>query len=188
MLLEKKDPRIPDFEEVRTKIADLIKDQRAKEQLEQRAKDLAATLSGPDGVKAAGEKEGYDAGTEEAFKLGSSLGKAGSSPALDDLIYSLKPGEISKTPIRVGAQWVVVGVNKKTDADMTGFAAQRDTVKQSMISELQDQVFEDYIAGVQQRMKQDGQITIYDDVLAELDQSETAAEPILPAGLNFPTQ
>ena len=188
MLLEKKDPRIPDFDEVKTKIAEVIKDQRAKEQLEQRAKDLAASLSGADGVKAGGEKEGFDAGTEEGFKLGSSLGKAGSSPALDDLVYSLKPGEFSRTPIRVGEQWVIVGVNRKTDADMTGFAAQRDTVKQSMVSELQDLLFEDYIAGVQQRMKQNGQITIDDDVLAELDQSETAAEPILPPGLNFPTK
>ena len=83
---------------------------------------------------------------------------------------------------------MIVGVNKKTDPDMTGFAAQRDTVKRSMTSELQDLVFEDYIAGVQQRMKQDGKITIYDEVLAELDQSETAAEPTLPAGLNFPTK
>jgi peptidyl-prolyl cis-trans isomerase D len=188
MLLEKKDPRIPDFDEVKTSVAEVIKDQRAKEQFEQRAKDLVASLSGADAIKAAGEKEGYDAGTEEGFKLGSSLGKAGSSPALDDLIYSLKPGEVSKTPIKVGEQWVIVGVNKKTDPDMTGFAAQRDTVKRSMTSELQDLVFEDYIAGVQQRMKQDGKITIYDDVLAELDQSETAAEPTLPSGLNFPTK
>ena len=83
---------------------------------------------------------------------------------------------------------MIVGVTKKTDADMAGFAAQRDTLKQSMISELQDQVFEDYVAGVQQRMKQDGKIKIYDDVLAELDESEPAAEPTLPAGLNFPTK
>ena len=188
MLVEKRDPRIPDFEEVKTKIAEAIKDQRASEQLEQKAKDLAASLNSADGIKAAGEREGYDAGTEEGFKLGASLGKAGSSPALDDLIYSLKPGEVSKTPIKVGEQWVIVGVNKKTDADMTGFAAQRDTVKQSMISELQDLVFEDYIAGVQQQMRKDGAITIYDEVLAELDQSENAAEPILPPGLNFPTK
>ena len=188
MLVEKRDPRIPDFEEVKTKIAEAIKDQRASEQLEQKAKDLAAGLNSADGIKAAGEREGYDAGTEEGFKLGASLGKAGSSPALDDLIYSLKPGEVSKTPIKVGEQWVIVGVNKKTDADMTGFAAQRDTVKQSMISELQDLVFEDYIAGVQQQMRKDGAITIYDEVLAELDQSENAAEPILPPGLNFPTK
>ncbi len=79
MLLEKKEPRIPEFDEVKTKVADAIKQQRAKEQLEQKAKDLAASLTSPDGIKAAGEKEGFDAGLEEGFKLGSSLGKAGSA-------------------------------------------------------------------------------------------------------------
>src|ERR1041385_8713406 len=149
MLVEKKEPRIPDFDEVKTKIADAIKNQRAKDQLEQKAKDLVASLTSADGIKAAGEKEGYDAGTEESFKLGSSLGKAGTSPALDDLIYSLKPGEFSKTPIKVEDKWVIVGVTKRNDADMSGLAAQRDTLKQSMVSERQDQVFDDYIAGVQ---------------------------------------
>lgn len=188
MLVEKKDPRIPDFDEVKTKIADEIKKQRAKDQLEQKAKDFAATLTGADGVQAAGEKEGYDAGTEESFKLGSSLGKAGSSTALDDLIYSLQPGEFSKTPIKVEDKWVIVGLKKRYDADMTGLAAQRDTLKQSMMSERQDQVFEDYVGGVQQRMKEDGRIKIYEDVLAQLEEEEPAAEPGLPAGLNFPTK
>lgn len=188
MLLEKKDPRIPEFDEVKTKVAEAIKQQRAKEQLEQKAKDLAASISGPDALKAAGEKEGYDAGVEESFKLGSSLGKVGTSTALDDLIYSLKQGEFSKTPIKVDDKWVIVGVTKKTDADQAAFAGQRDQLKQSMISERQDQVFGDYVAGVQQRMKQQGQIKIYDNVLAQLDESEPAAEPGLPAGLNFPTK
>jgi peptidyl-prolyl cis-trans isomerase D len=188
MLLEKKDPRIPEFDEVKTKIADAMKQQRAKEQVEQKAKDLAASISGPDAIKAVGEKEGYDAGAEEGFKLGSSLGKAGTSPALDDLIYSLKQGEFSKTPIKIDDKWVIVGVTKRIDADQSGFAGQRDTLKQSMISERQSQVFEDYVAGVQQRMKQQGKIKIYEDVLARLDESEPAAEPILPGGLNFPTK
>ena len=188
MLVEKKEPRIPDYDEVKTKIADEIKKQRAKDQLEQKAKDLVASLSGADAIKAAGEKEGYDAGTEESFKLGSSLGKAGSSTALDDLIYSLKPGEFSKTPIKVEDKWVIVGVTKRYDADATGLAAQRDTLKQSMMSERQDQVFDDYVAGVQQRMKQDGKIKIYPEVLAQLDEGEPAAEPGLPPGLNFPTK
>src|SRR6185295_17081166 len=188
MLVEKKEPRIPDFDEVKTKIAGEIKNQRAKDQLEQKAKDLAASLTGPDGIKAAGEKDGYDAGTEESFKLGSSLGKAGTSTALDDLVYSLKPGEFSKTPIKVEDKWVIVGVTKRNEADMTGLAAQRDTLKQSLMSERQDQVFDDYIAGVEQRMRQDGKIKIYPEVLAQLDEGEPAAEPGLPAGLNFPTK
>ncbi len=184
MLVEKKDPRIPDFEEVKSKVADAIKQQRANEQLEQKAKDIAASLSGADAIKAAGEKEGFESGSEESWKLGSSLGKAGISNALDDLIYGLKVGEFSKTPIKVDDKWVIVGVTKVYGADQNGFAAQRDSLKQSMISERQDQLFEDYIAGVQQRMKQNGKIKIYQDVLAQLE--EPAAEP-LPAGLNFPT-
>ncbi|HKY46234.1 MAG TPA: peptidyl-prolyl cis-trans isomerase [Pyrinomonadaceae bacterium] len=188
MLLEKKDPRIPEFDEVKTKVADAIKQQRAKEQLEQRAKDLAASINGPDGIKAAGEKDGYETGVEESYKLGGSLGKAGSSTALDDVIYSLKPGEFSKTPIKVADKWVIVGVTKKYDADQAAFANQRDTLKQSMMSDRQDQVFEDYVAGVQQRMKKDGKIKIYEDVLAQLDALDTAAEPALPGGLNFPPQ
>ena len=188
ILLEKKEPRIPEFDEVKNKISDAIKQQRAKEQLEQKAKDFAASLTGADAIKAAGEKEGFDSGAEESFKLGSSLGKAGTSKALDDLIYGLKPGEFSKAPVKVDDKWVIVGVTKRYDADQAGFAAQRDTLKQSMISERQDQVFEDYIAGVHQRMKQDGKIKIYDDVLAQLDESEPAAEPVLPGGLNFPTK
>ncbi|HYK22612.1 MAG TPA: peptidyl-prolyl cis-trans isomerase [Pyrinomonadaceae bacterium] len=188
MLVEKKDPRIPEFDEVKSKIADAMKEQRAREQLEQKAKDLAASITGPEAIKAAGEKEGFDAGVEEGFKLGSSLGKAGTSEALDDLIYSLKQGEFSKTPIKVDDKWVIVGIVKRIDADQSGFAAQRDTLKQSLMSERQEQVFEDYIAGVERRMRHDGDIKIYEDVLAQLDESEPAAETGLPGGLNFPTK
>src|SRR4030095_15434821 len=61
MLLDKKEPRIPDFDEVRTKIADIVKKQHAKDELEQKAKDLLASVSNTEGLKAAGEKAGYDA-------------------------------------------------------------------------------------------------------------------------------
>jgi peptidyl-prolyl cis-trans isomerase D len=188
MLVEKKEPRIPEFDEVKTKIADALKQQRAQEQLEQKAKDLAASLTGPDAIKAAGEKEGYDAGVEEGFKLGSPLGKAGTSTALDQLIYGLKQGEFSKTPIKVDDKWVIVGLTKKSETDLAGYAGQRDTLKQSMLGERQNQVFEDYVAGVQRRMNQDGDIKIYDEVLTELEQSEPAAEPIMPGGFTLPPQ
>jgi hypothetical protein len=173
---------------VKTKVAEEIKKQRAKDQLEQKAKDLVASLTSADGIKAAGEKEGYEAGTEESFKLGSSLGKAGTSSALDDLIYSLKAGEFSKTPIKVDDKWVIVGVTKRNDADMNALAAQRDTLKQSLMGERQEQVFDDYVTGVEQKMKKDGKIEIYPKVLAQLEEEEPEAAPGLPPGLNFPTK
>jgi peptidyl-prolyl cis-trans isomerase D len=183
MLVDKKEPRIPEFEEVKTKISDAVKQQRAKEQVEQKAKDLLASVSSPEALKAAGEKNGFDADVEEAFKLGSSLGKAGSSSALDDLIYGMKAGELIKNPIKIDDKWVVVGVTKREEADLAAFATQRDQLKQSMIGERQSQVFEDYVSGVQEKMKRDGKIKIYDDVLDALPEDE---EPVIPGGLNLP--
>ena len=189
MLVDKKEPRIPEFDEVKTKVADAIKQQRAKEQIEQKAKDMAASLSGPDAVKAAGEKDGFDSGFEEGFKLSSTLGKAGTSTAIDDAIYNLKEGEISKTPIKVDDKWVIVGIVKRIEPDFKAFnEGERDRLKQQLLGTRQTQVFEDYIAGVQQKMKQNGKITIYEDVLKALDESQAAAEPNLPPGLNFPTK
>ena len=188
ILVEKKDPRIPDFDEVKTKVSDAIKQQRAKEQLEQKAKDLAAGLSSADAVKAAGEREGLDSGFEEGWKQTSTLGKAGTNVAIDDAIYSLKEGEVSKTPIKVDDKWVIVGIVKRIEPDFTAFnGGERDRLKEQLLRARQNQIFEDYISGVEQRMRREGKITIYDDVITRLDESMPAAEPNLPRGLNFPT-
>ena len=185
MLLDKKEPRIPEFDEVKTKVADAIKQQRAKEQLEQKAKDLIASLSGPGDLKAAGEREGFDSGLEEGYKRESTLGKAGSSEVLDDAIFNLKQGEIAKTPIRVDDKWVILGLVKRQDANMATFNADRDRIKMTMLRDRQSQVFEDYVTAAQQRMKKEGKITIYEKVLKQLDEAEPAAQP-LPGGLNIP--
>jgi peptidyl-prolyl cis-trans isomerase D len=183
MLVDKKEPRIPEFDEVKDKVVAAVKQQRAREQVEQKAKDLLASVTNPDALKAAGEKEGLDSGLEEGFKTGSSLGKAGTSTELDDLIYKLKPGEMVKAPVKVDDKWVIAGVVKRNEANLADFAKQRDTLKSSMISERQSQVFEDYIMAVQQKMKNDGRIKIYEDVLDALPEEE---EPAIPGGLNLP--
>lgn len=189
ILVDKKEPRIPEFDEVKDHIAGLVKKQRAKDELEQKAKNLLSSVTSPDGVKAAGEKEGFEANDETNFKIGSQLGNLEASTALDDVIFGLQTGEFPKSPVKVGDDWVVFGVIKRKDADMAEFAKQRDDVRQRMLRQRQGQLFEDYISGVQQRMKRDGAITIYDDVLNSIEEAEEpAAAPGLPPGLNFPSK
>jgi peptidyl-prolyl cis-trans isomerase D len=185
MLLDKKEPRIPEFDEVKAKVADAVKQQRAKEQIEQKAKDLIASLTGPGDLKAVGEREGFDAELVEGHKRESTLGKAGASELLDDAIYNLKDGEITKTPVRVDDKWVILGLVKRDNANMALFSADRDRIKQTMLRDRQSQVFEDFLTAAQERMKRDGKIKIYNDVLGRLELAEPAAQP-LPGGLNFP--
>ena len=135
------------------------------------------------------KKEGLDAGYEEGWKLTSTLGKAGTNVAIDDAIYALKDGEVSKTPIKVDDKWVIVGIVKRIEPDFTTFSGgENERLKQQLLGARQNQVFEDYISAVEQRMKRDGKITVYDEVLARMDESIPAAEPNLPPGLNFPAQ
>jgi peptidyl-prolyl cis-trans isomerase D len=183
MLIEKKDPRTPPLEEVKSDVAKVLKQQRAKEQLEQKAKELASSTSAAD-LKAAAEKAGFEAASEPAMKLGSPFGKAGTSPALDEALVALKSGEVSKTPVKVNDSYVVLGVTNRKEADLAEFAKQRDQLTQSALSAKQNQIYEDYISAVQQRMKRDGKIKVYPEVLAALEESEPEVAP--PGAGQFP--
>ena len=184
MLVDKKEPRIPEFDEVKTTVLDAVQQQRAKEQVEQKAKDLLAAATTPDALKTAGKNEGFEADSDDGFKAGSTLGKAGSSTALEEALFGMKEGEVLKTPIKVDDKWVLLGLKKRHEADLTKFFTEKDQLKQTLLRQRQDQIFEDYVAGVQEKMKRDGKIKIYDDVLDSLPEDE---EPAIPGGLHFPT-
>ncbi|OLE55751.1 MAG: hypothetical protein AUG51_02135 [Acidobacteria bacterium 13_1_20CM_3_53_8] len=183
MLIDKKEPRIPDFDEVRTQVEDALRKERAKSQLDQAARDLAANTASANDLKAAAERVGLTAETQIQYKLGSTLGKAGTSPAMDEAIFNLQEGGVTKTPIKVGDNWVVIGLTKRDDADMADFAKQHDQLMKQALDERRSQVFEDYIANVQAGMQREGRIKIYDDVLTQLSEDEeppSAAPPQRP--------
>src|SRR5687767_2832267 len=182
MLIDKKEPRVPDFEEVKSSVANALKQQRASEQLEHVAKQIAGSANAPGDINGAAQKAGLESDTEEGFKLGGTLADAGTSPALDDAIFALKPGEVAKTPIRVGENWIVVGVTNRKNADLAAFASERSSLTNTMLTTRQNQVFDDYINAVQQRMKQDGKIKVYDEVLLKLEeaQAQVAPRPQIP--------
>jgi hypothetical protein len=178
MLVEKKGPRTPDFDEVKDKVTQAVKLEKAKSQLEEKAKSLIANAKTPGDLKAAAQSLGLEAKAEANYKLGTPLGEAGSSVLLDDPLYAAKMGDVLKTPVFLNQNYLVLGVNKRTEADLAEFAKQRDSLMQSALTERKNQVFGDYLAAVQKRMEQDGKIKIYKDVLAAMiDQEEPEAAP-----------
>jgi peptidyl-prolyl cis-trans isomerase D len=177
LLVEKRDPRIPDFEEIKTKVAQALKQERAKQQVEQKAKELASSINSAGDVQAAGEKAGFDVASDSGYKLGSPMGKAGTSQALDEAVYALKTGELTKTPVKVGDNWVIVGMKLRTEADLAEFAKQREQLTRTMLGERQNQVFDDYISAVTRQMKQAGKIKIYTNVLNSMEEDEPVAAP-----------
>jgi peptidyl-prolyl cis-trans isomerase D len=187
MLVDKKDPnRIPDYEEIKDKVLKDLRNSRAKSQLEETARNLAAGVGSAADLKAAAEKLGLEAKTQETYSISLPLGELEPDAAGQEAIYNLKEGEVTKTPIKIGDDLVIVGATKRTEADLTQFAQQRDAMIQTALSERQSQVFEDYISAAQKRMEVAGKIKIYEDVLAQLggggedEEQPTVTTPQIP--------
>ena len=179
MLMEKRDPRDATFEEVKSKVEEAVKNEQAKAKVEQIAKDIASGASNAAGLAAAATGKGLKAEDSKNFVLGSPLGQgenASTSKDLEDAINSLKAGEVAKAPVKVGDSWYIVGVTNRTEADMSGFPKERDTIMQGMLAQKRSQVFSDYIAEARQKMEAAGQIKVYKEVIEKIDAADKTAD------------
>lgn len=178
-LVDKRDPRDADFDEVKDQVANALKIEQARGRIEQIANEIASTASSPDALKAAAEKYGLKAADAKDYKLGSPLGEgatAASSPVLDEAIYNLKVGEVTKTPIKSGENYFVVGAVKRTEASTEEFAKQRDQLIATALRTKKGQLFGDYLRDLRQKMEKEGRIKIYQDALGKLNTSKIAAD------------
>lgn len=181
MLVDKKDPRLPEFDEVKDKVANAVKQERAKAQLEEVARNLANSAGSAADLKAAAAKLGLEATDEGAYKLGMPLGDVGTSPGADEAIYGLQQGDITKTPVKIRDTWVVIGATKRTEVDLTEYFKVREQLVQQATTTRRNQVFGDYIAAAKKRMENEGDIYIDEDLLAQLEGEQTEmADPALP--------
>ena len=178
-LVEKRDPRIPEFAEVRDQIVSRVKQERARAQLEQTAKELANSAN-PAALKAAAEKLGLKAATLPQYRISTPIENAGTSPEADEVILALKEGEVSRRPVKIGETWVVVAADKRKDPDPTEFATQRTQLTETMLNTRRADVFEDYVAAVKTRLERENDIKIYDDVLKRAGTADTLEAPDVP--------
>jgi len=180
MLVEKSEPRDAEFEDVKAQVAETIKIEQARARVGDIANQIAASAGGAGSLAAAAASKGLKAQDVKAFILGSPLGtgpSAATSEALEDAIYNLKAGEVTKTPIMIGDNWYIVGVNSREDASMEEFAKERDGIIQQKLSEKRGRVFSDYVGSLRREMEAKGDIKIYQDALAKLDEVSDTQTP-----------
>jgi peptidyl-prolyl cis-trans isomerase D len=186
MLVEKRDPRVPELAEVREEVLKDFREARAKEQLEQVARELAANSSSPAALRAAAERLGLKAETEDDFKLGSPLGSVGADEALDAAVYALKPGEVTKAPVKVGDSYAVVGVTGRKDADLAEFGKQRTQLIETALDERRAQIFDEFLLSTRRRLEQEGRIEIYRERLAQVDVGDEPATAFPRSSVTLP--
>lgn len=171
ILVAKRDPHDATFDEVKDQVTAAYKQEQAQKQVAQIANDIANSANSAANLAAVAQSKGLKTQDAKNFILGSPLGQgadAATSEALENAIYGLRTGEVTKKPIKVGDNYYIVGVTNRTEADTAEFAKQRDQLVETLLEQKRGQVFGDYFTDVRQRMEANNQIKIYDDTLKKL--------------------
>ena len=175
-LIEKRDPRDAEFDEVKDKVAAALKIEQAKAKIESVAGEIASGAGSPEALKTLAEKYGLKASDAKDYKIGSPLGEgatSASSPVLDEAVYNLKAGEVAKTPIKSGENYFVVGATKRTEANMEEYAKQHEQLLDTALQTKKGQLFSDYLGDLRRKMDKEGRIKIYQDAVAKIDGGKT---------------
>ncbi|HEX8397058.1 MAG TPA: peptidylprolyl isomerase [Pyrinomonadaceae bacterium] len=181
MLVEKSDPRDAELSEVRDQVLAAYKVENSKGQMASVVQSIGENVNTPDALKAAAEKAGLKALEAKDFKLGSPLGEGTSAAAsnqIDEQVYNLKPGEVTKGPISIGDNYYFIGLVKRTDPNMDEFAKQRDDLMKTAVDEKKMQFFSDYLADLRRRFEEQGRIKIYKEAMAKLEENNAAEAPV----------
>ena len=179
MLAEQREPRDAEFAEVKDRVAEAVRNDQARTKVEQIAKDIASGATNAAAIASASQSKGIKAEEAKNFVLGSPLGQgesAGTSQGLEDAIFALKSGEVTKTPIKVGDNFYVVGVTNRIEANMDEFAKERDQIMQGKLAQKRGQIFTDYLASARQKMEAAGQIKIYKEAVDKIDAADKTAD------------
>ena len=175
MLADKKEPRDAEFDEVKDKIVEIVKLQKARDMVTEVANQIAAGATSAEALAAVAKSHNLTAEEQKTYIIGSPLGQgpsAATSDALEDAIFAMKPGEATKTPVKVGENYYVVAVTRREDANMDDFAKQRSSLSEQTLARKRNEVFGDYLASVRQKFETNGDIKIYNDAIAKLDLSD----------------
>jgi peptidyl-prolyl cis-trans isomerase D len=182
MLVDKKDPRDAEFAEVKDKLVDVVKLEKARSQIGEIANAIASGAANVGALAGLATGRGLKAEESKGFILGSPLGTgtaATTNDALEDAIYALKAGEVTKTPIQIGDSYYIVGVNSREEANMDEFAKQRSSLTEQMAGRKKGEVWTDYIASTRRKMEEAKDIVIYDAAVKKLDENDTPLADLL---------
>jgi hypothetical protein len=173
---EKRDPHEPAFEEVKSKVEDAYRGEKAKELAAQRAGELAKASS-PDELKKMTDKMGLKVDERSSLSAADSIGPLVSDAARAP-VYKLNPGEVTKEPIKTESdQWVVAALVNRKNADMgEPFQKERKSIEQRLLDDKRNTFFSTYLEMTQRQLKDQGKIKVYEDAIVAAVESGAPAQ------------
>jgi len=159
----RQDSYVPQLAEVKAKVADDVRQEKAAEMAKQRATAIANDLKNAKDFAAAAKRAGLEVKTTELVARGSAIPDLGISEAVDTAAFALPQGGVSDA-ISTPTGTAVIRVVEKvavTDAELAGG---KDGLRDELVNVRRDKFFGAYM----QKAKSGLKINIHQDTLARV--------------------
>ncbi len=159
----RQDSYLPQLAEVKAKVADDVRQEKAAEMAKQRATAIATELKNAKDFAAAAKRAGLEVKTTELVARGTAIPDLGISEAVDAAAFALPPGGVSDA-ISTATGTAVIRVVEKVGVTDTEVESGKDVLRDELVNGRRDTFFGAYM----QKAKSGLKINIKQDTLARI--------------------
>jgi peptidyl-prolyl cis-trans isomerase D len=151
--------RTPSFDEIKDRVSNEFKSQRANELLQKNVQQMADRAHAEHDLAKAAKEAGATVKPSELVGRTSQVTDIGAMSGPASAAFALKPGEISG-PINLGQKAAVVQVTERQEASVTDpeFAKERDTILEQLSERKRQQALELFLNNLESRMEKEGKV------------------------------
>jgi peptidyl-prolyl cis-trans isomerase D len=174
-LLSIKPPATPTFEEIRTRVENEFKQERASGLLAQKTRELSDRAKAAHDVKKAAKELGATMKTSDFVAPDGQVPDLGSMAGPANVAFSLKPGEISG-PIDTNTAGAVLTILEKQEPSEQDFAQKKDQIRDTLLQQKQQELFGMFVSNLRDQMEKSGKIKINQQELKSLTRQQGAED------------
>ena len=173
-LLAVQPPSTPTFEEIRTKVEEQFKNERANILLSQKTQELSDRAKSEHDLKKAAKELGATVKTSDFVLPDGQVPDIGSLTGEAAVAFTMKPGDISG-PITAGTNGIVISVVEVQAPTEADFVAKRDQIRDTLLQGKEQELFGLFVTNLREQMEKSGKIKINQEELKTL--TRAGSEP-----------
>jgi hypothetical protein len=155
------------YEQARNQVEEKLRREREPALARERAQQIVNQSYNVEEFKRLAKAEGLEVKTDTNLSTYSFSGAAAGGAATSSLAISallgLKEGDVYKTPIKVGAEYLIFAAVKRTEADLSKLSSERDMIRNTIQGDRERAAYEAFIKSTRKQYEEQGKIKVYQD-------------------------
>jgi len=168
------------FEQARNQVENKYRQEKEPNLAQARAQEILNQSKSVEDFERLVKAEGFEVKSDTNFNTysfpGAAQGGLQAGVQARSALMALKEGEAAKTPIKVGASYLIFVSKKRTEADLSKLPQEREGVRQSILSERQGLAYDAFTKAARKRYEDQGKIKIYQDRIDKFFKTAEAAQ------------